>query len=117
MDDPIGTNIVTSISRRLILPELTANIYAPFRRLTPAEQAAQREQREAEWDEKMAAGMVPLSEGGDHCYECGGTTEWILMAVEQRGQVVTKWASADAWGVYLFAKHLMDVAEEGLDEH
>jgi hypothetical protein len=113
VSDEIGTEHVTAISRRLILPGLES-VYGTnplfFTMRSPEEIAAARAKREAEWDAKTAQGLVGITM--DLCCDCG-SGEWEK--VERADGWVEKWVPAATWQSFVSVRAMLEKVGEALD--
>ena len=98
-DETIGTDIVTSISRRFLMPE-----WPGMKRLTPDDVRAHKAQREREWKDNTAGGLVGVNyDHDDH--------EWSRA---DRHGYVERWVGADSWKRYVDALGCLKAAEADL---
>lgn len=98
MADPIGTNTVTAIARRYLMP----SFFGP----PPTEEEIRRNRarKAAEWAENSAAGLVAITSG----------TEDDHYVRADRGSYIDRWVSQESWDNYLFALGAFKQAEADL---
>jgi hypothetical protein len=75
---------------------------------TPEQLAARRAAKQAEWDERTAAGWVPISDYSDE-----GSAQWCR---EASPGSVERWVSAGSWARYEAALAALDDAKNHLIE-
>lgn len=111
-DDWKNQYTTVTVSQRLldqgfIVPEFAYRDM--FRRRSPEELAELKAKREAEWDEKIAAGFVPIEDVADE-----GRANY--QKVDVRGSYVERWVTAASWERYTLAWDALNLAEDFLDE-
>lgn len=77
---------------------------------TPEEMAVIHARRRAEWDENLAAGLVPVEWDYVSYYDEAGEA-WKLVEQFEDWHDVT-WIRPELWQTYLFVAHLTDVIDE-----
>jgi hypothetical protein len=99
MTDPIGTNAITKISRRYLMPNY---FFGPH--LTEEERHLLRRRRAAEWEENTAAGFVAITSD----YDTGEYTR------SERFGPIDRWVAGSSWDNYLQALAALKIAEADL---
>ena len=102
-------------SKVAVSAQLLTDCYLPTRvgkaflwgvQSTPEERAEREARRRAEWDEKRAAGLVPVEE----FHPDDGVGFRMLEEFEPWHDVL--WVEPAMWQNYLYVSHLLDVLED-----
>jgi hypothetical protein len=98
MGEDIGTETVTAISNRLLMPA-----WPGMRRMTPDEIRERDARRKEEWDANTTAGLVGINRAGEDKWERA-----------DRNGYVERWVSSESWDRYLAALGALTAAEADL---
>ena len=100
-NEPVGTDAITAISRRFLLPG-----YLTGTPMTDAERARREEEKAAEYATKTSAGLVPIHTHGEGEYD-----DWQRSGPHDYFE---RWVSHESWQRYVAALAALKAAEADL---